>query len=152
MHAEVEALPGGVNVYGAYLNHPYFWGSKPIGSKPIIGFEETTQSLIWNFTCPDVPDGVDKLLVHLAWLHLGVLRCLLLLVVRVTCLLETGECYIMRFSWHCLRRKETMLISCTIWKVRIQKVDKSCSSFSSSVKLKIASVIVLELNTKVYSI
>ncbi|KAG5090102.1 hypothetical protein JHK86_002714 [Glycine max] len=64
MRAGVEALPGGVKVYGAYLNHPYFWGSKPIGSEAVTGFEETPQSLIWNFAYPDAPGGLDNPMIN----------------------------------------------------------------------------------------
>ncbi|XP_061354625.1 uncharacterized protein LOC133299204 [Gastrolobium bilobum] len=64
MRAGVEALPGGVKLYGAYLNHPYFWGSKPIGSEPVMGFEETYQSLIWNFAYPSAPGGLDNPMIN----------------------------------------------------------------------------------------
>ncbi|RDY01192.1 2-hydroxyisoflavanone dehydratase, partial [Mucuna pruriens] len=64
MRAGVEALPGGVNVYGAYLNHPYFCGSKPIGSEPVIGFEESPPCLIWKFVYPDAPAGLDNPMIN----------------------------------------------------------------------------------------
>ncbi|XP_027362533.1 2-hydroxyisoflavanone dehydratase-like [Abrus precatorius] len=64
MRAGVEALPGGVKVYGAYLNHPYFWGAKPIGSEPVTGFEEIPQSLIWKFAYPDAPGGLDNPMIN----------------------------------------------------------------------------------------
>ena len=32
MRVDVESLHGGVKIFGAFLNHPLFWGSKPIGS------------------------------------------------------------------------------------------------------------------------
>ncbi|XP_004511348.1 2-hydroxyisoflavanone dehydratase-like [Cicer arietinum] len=60
MRAGVEALPGGVKLFGAYLNHAYFWGSKPIGKEPVIGFEETLQSRIWKFAYPSAPGGLDN--------------------------------------------------------------------------------------------
>ncbi|KAK7308186.1 hypothetical protein VNO77_41786 [Canavalia gladiata] len=58
MRAGVEALPGGVKVHGAYLNHPSFWGSKPIGSEPDIG------AMMWNFVYPDAPGGVDHPMIN----------------------------------------------------------------------------------------
>ncbi|CAK7327002.1 unnamed protein product [Dovyalis caffra] len=33
MKAGNEVLPGGVTLLGAFLTHPYLWGSKPIGSE-----------------------------------------------------------------------------------------------------------------------
>ncbi|KAJ1384339.1 Alpha/Beta hydrolase fold [Sesbania bispinosa] len=60
MRAGVEDLPGGVKLYGAYLNHPYFWGAKPIGAEPVVGFEEAVQSKIWNFAYPSAPGGLDN--------------------------------------------------------------------------------------------
>jgi acetyl esterase/lipase len=60
MRAGVEALPGGVKLLGAYLNHPYFWGATPIGKEPVIGFEETLQSRIWKFAYPSAPGGLDN--------------------------------------------------------------------------------------------
>nr|ACU20437.1 unknown [Glycine max] len=64
MRAGVEDLPGGVKVYGAYLNHPYLWGSKPIGSERVIGFEECNQCLIWNFAYLDAPGGLDNPMIN----------------------------------------------------------------------------------------
>uniref|UniRef100_A0A7N2LVS1 Alpha/beta hydrolase fold-3 domain-containing protein n=1 Tax=Quercus lobata TaxID=97700 RepID=A0A7N2LVS1_QUELO len=32
MRVDVESLHGGVKIFGAFLNHPLFWGSKPIGA------------------------------------------------------------------------------------------------------------------------
>ena len=40
MRAGVESLHGGVKLVGAFLTHPYFWGSKPIRSEPIEGHEK----------------------------------------------------------------------------------------------------------------
>jgi len=39
MRAEVEALPGCVKVHGVYLNHAYFWGSKPCVREPVMGLK-----------------------------------------------------------------------------------------------------------------
>jgi len=64
MRAGVEALPGGVKVFGAYLNHPYFWGAKPIGKEPVVGFEETLQSRIWKFAYPSAPGGLDNPMIN----------------------------------------------------------------------------------------
>lgn len=60
MRAGWESLPGGVKIWGAYMNHPYFWGSSPIGSEPVDGFEETFASVVWNFVYPSAPGGLDN--------------------------------------------------------------------------------------------
>ncbi|KAK7366524.1 hypothetical protein VNO80_08517 [Phaseolus coccineus] len=64
MRAGVEDLPGGVKVVGAYLNHPYLWGSKGIGGEADVGFEKCAQSLIWNFAYPDAPGGLDNPMIN----------------------------------------------------------------------------------------
>lgn len=64
IRAGVETLPGGVKVYGAFLNHPSFWGSKPIGCEPVIGFEESVPALMWNFSYPNSPGGLDNPLLN----------------------------------------------------------------------------------------
>ncbi|XP_061354623.1 2-hydroxyisoflavanone dehydratase-like [Gastrolobium bilobum] len=64
MRAGVETLPGGVKLYGAYLNHPYFWGSKPIGSESVTGLEESLASLGWKFAYPDAPGGIDNPMIN----------------------------------------------------------------------------------------
>ncbi|KAK4587210.1 hypothetical protein RGQ29_024078 [Quercus rubra] len=39
MRVGVESLHGGVKIFGAFLNHPLFWGSKPIGSEAPGGID-----------------------------------------------------------------------------------------------------------------
>ncbi|KAF7837261.1 2-hydroxyisoflavanone dehydratase-like [Senna tora] len=60
MRAGLEGLPGGVRLYGAYMNHPYFWGSKPYGREPVDGFEDAYASVVWNFVYPSSPGGLDN--------------------------------------------------------------------------------------------
>nr|KYP67361.1 putative gibberellin receptor GID1L3 [Cajanus cajan] len=50
-----------IGVYGAYLNHPFFWGSKPIGAEPV---QERPQSLLWKFVYPDAPGGLDNPMIN----------------------------------------------------------------------------------------
>nr|WIV69098.1 PUCXE21 protein [Pyrus ussuriensis] len=61
MKAGVESLCGGVKILGAFLSHPYFWSSKPIGSEPKgEDFEKAVPYLIWDFVYPSAPGGVDN--------------------------------------------------------------------------------------------
>ncbi|MED6193831.1 hypothetical protein PIB30_023063 [Stylosanthes scabra] len=64
MRAGVEPLPNGVKLHGAYMNHPYFCGSKPIGSEPIEGFEQTLPYMAWGVVYPDAPGGIDNPMVN----------------------------------------------------------------------------------------
>ncbi|KAK4587207.1 hypothetical protein RGQ29_024075 [Quercus rubra] len=61
MRAGVESLHGGVKLVGAFLTHPYFWGSKPIRvgtlriqMHPVVLIIQRSIRLVW--------------LEHLAWL------------------------------------------------------------------------------------
>ncbi|XP_050255920.1 tuliposide B-converting enzyme 1, amyloplastic-like [Quercus robur] len=64
MRAGVESLPCGVKVLGAYLVHPYFWSSKPIGSESKEVHEKSLPSLVWNFVYPSVTGGVDNPMIN----------------------------------------------------------------------------------------
>ncbi|XVF63176.1 hypothetical protein PTKIN_Ptkin09bG0067200 [Pterospermum kingtungense] len=66
MRAGSEALNGGVRITGAFLTHPYFWGSKPVGSET-KNMEEREKHLtytIWNLVYPDAPGGIDNPIVN----------------------------------------------------------------------------------------
>ena len=58
MRAGVESLHGGVKLVGAFLTHPYFWGSKPIRSEPIEGHERALPYWCWNFAYPNALGGL----------------------------------------------------------------------------------------------
>jgi|UniRef100_A0A2N9HAU0 acetyl esterase/lipase len=60
MRAGVESLHGGVKVLGAFLTHPYFWGSKPIRSESREVHEKLLPYLVWNFVYPTAPGGLDN--------------------------------------------------------------------------------------------
>ncbi|KAJ4722412.1 2-hydroxyisoflavanone dehydratase-like [Melia azedarach] len=66
MRAGKESLPGGVKIVGAFLTHPYFWGSKPIGSEVIAGAEreKLLPQSVWKFLCPSVPGGPDNPMIN----------------------------------------------------------------------------------------
>ncbi|XP_024023269.1 2-hydroxyisoflavanone dehydratase [Morus notabilis] len=60
---ESESLPCNVKIHGAFLAHPYFWGSKPIGSEP-KGFENALERLVWDFAYPSASWGIDNLMIN----------------------------------------------------------------------------------------
>ncbi|XP_038714992.1 2-hydroxyisoflavanone dehydratase-like [Tripterygium wilfordii] len=79
MRSASENLENNVKILGAFLGHPYFWGSKPIGSEndpskrklyvigsetfasdPALGHEKTFPSLLWSFVYPSAPGGLDN--------------------------------------------------------------------------------------------
>lgn len=64
MRAGAESLPGGVKISAAYLTHPYFWGSKPIGSEPSVEREKMLPALVWEFAYPGAPGGIDNPMVN----------------------------------------------------------------------------------------
>ncbi|KAK7308824.1 hypothetical protein RJT34_05087 [Clitoria ternatea] len=64
MRAGVESLPCGVKVLGAFLSHPYFYSSKPIGSEPVAGHEKSVPFVVWNFVYPSAPGGVDNPMIN----------------------------------------------------------------------------------------
>ncbi|KAF5452486.1 hypothetical protein F2P56_027480 [Juglans regia] len=64
MKAGVESLPGDVKILGAFLTHPYFWGSNPIGSEPSEGHDKAFPHLVWNFIYPAAPEGIDNPMIN----------------------------------------------------------------------------------------
>ncbi|KAK9288347.1 hypothetical protein L1049_016800 [Liquidambar formosana] len=59
MRAGIETLHGGIKIEGAFLGHPYFWGSDPIGSEPVTDREENLDSRMWKFVYPNSEWGID---------------------------------------------------------------------------------------------
>ncbi|XWS13607.1 hypothetical protein CRYUN_Cryun36dG0052400 [Craigia yunnanensis] len=66
MRAGSEALNGGIKITGAFLTHPYFWGSKPVGSetKNIKEREKRPTYTIWQLVYPEAPGGIDNPMVN----------------------------------------------------------------------------------------
>ncbi|KAK9933388.1 hypothetical protein M0R45_020586 [Rubus argutus] len=65
MKAGVESLNGGVKILGGFLSHPYFWGSKPIGSEPKgEDFAKSLPCLVWNFVYPSADGGIDNPIIN----------------------------------------------------------------------------------------
>lgn len=64
MRAGAESLNGGVKILGAFLTHPYFWGSKPVGSEPIEGHDKALARVVWNFAYPAAPSDIDNPMIN----------------------------------------------------------------------------------------
>lgn len=64
IRAGIEKLHGGIKIYGAFLSHPYFCGSKPIGKES--GFSNDKEFLhnTWNFVYPSAPGGIDNPMIN----------------------------------------------------------------------------------------
>ncbi|XP_065863376.1 2-hydroxyisoflavanone dehydratase-like [Euphorbia lathyris] len=55
-----EGMKNDVKLLGFYLTHPYFWGSKAIGSEPDIDREQILPHRVWSFLYPSVAGGIDS--------------------------------------------------------------------------------------------
>ncbi|XP_048136922.1 2-hydroxyisoflavanone dehydratase-like [Rhodamnia argentea] len=64
MRAGCDPLLGGTKISAAYLTHPYFWGSEPIGSEPKTGLDKALSHVIWTFLYPTAKDGIDSPMVN----------------------------------------------------------------------------------------
>ncbi|KAK3002983.1 hypothetical protein RJ639_018738 [Escallonia herrerae] len=62
--ADAKSLSGGVKIYGAFLCHPYFLGSKPIGSEPIVDHDKGSLYQTWMLAYPLAPDGFDNPMIN----------------------------------------------------------------------------------------
>ncbi|KAL4285121.1 hypothetical protein GQ457_16G028770 [Hibiscus cannabinus] len=66
MRAGSENLNNGVKIKGAFLTHPYFWGSNPVGSetRDVERREKLATYTIWQLVYPEAPGGVDNSMVN----------------------------------------------------------------------------------------
>ncbi|XP_030441798.1 2-hydroxyisoflavanone dehydratase-like [Syzygium oleosum] len=64
MRAGRDTIVGGIKISGAYLTHPYFWGSEPIGSEPKTDHDKDLPHLVWTFLYPTVKDGIDSPMIN----------------------------------------------------------------------------------------
>ncbi|XP_022861622.1 2-hydroxyisoflavanone dehydratase-like isoform X3 [Olea europaea var. sylvestris] len=64
LRAGAEPLPGDVKIVGAFLSHPYFWGSKPIGSETKEEIEQNVACKMWLFAYPSAPGGIDNAMIN----------------------------------------------------------------------------------------
>ncbi|KAL4564607.1 hypothetical protein LXL04_028673 [Taraxacum kok-saghyz] len=60
LRASTEKLHGGVNILGAFLSHPYFWGSQPLGQEAVTDRETNLLYKTWMLVYPDCHDGIDN--------------------------------------------------------------------------------------------
>ncbi|KAJ0599866.1 putative 2-hydroxyisoflavanone dehydratase, Carboxylesterase [Helianthus annuus] len=60
MRVGTEELHGGVKILGAFLSHPYFWGSEPLGSEPVTSRETSLLYRTWMLVYPGAPEGIDN--------------------------------------------------------------------------------------------
>nr|XP_043630785.1 2-hydroxyisoflavanone dehydratase-like [Erigeron canadensis] len=60
IRAGTEELNGGVEILGMFLTNPYFLGSEPVGSEPVLTTRELSNFYnTWMFINPSLPDGFD---------------------------------------------------------------------------------------------
>ncbi|KAL3727344.1 hypothetical protein ACJRO7_032129 [Eucalyptus globulus] len=64
MRAGHGTILGGIKISSAYLTHPYFWGSEPIGSEPKTDHDKVIPHLFWTFLFPTAKDGIDNPMVN----------------------------------------------------------------------------------------
>lgn len=64
MRAGAEKVNGGINILGAFLTNPLFFGSKPIGSESCVGHEKSLACSLWDYMYPGAPDGADNPLMN----------------------------------------------------------------------------------------
>ncbi|EEF45369.1 2-hydroxyisoflavanone dehydratase [Ricinus communis] len=59
-----EGLKSDIKLLGAYLTHPYFWGSKAVGSESTIEREQHLPYRVWSFLYPSAPGGIDNSMIN----------------------------------------------------------------------------------------
>ncbi|KAF7851442.1 hypothetical protein BT93_L3870 [Corymbia citriodora subsp. variegata] len=64
MRAGHDTILGGIKISNAYLTHPYFWGSEPIGSEPKTDHDKVIPHVLWTFLYPTAKDGIDSPMVN----------------------------------------------------------------------------------------
>nr|WRU92906.1 HID7 [Tabernanthe iboga] len=64
MKAGVERLHGDVKIFGAFLSHPYFWGSKYETNYRVQNNEHSLSYKIWMFAYPSAAGGIDNPMIN----------------------------------------------------------------------------------------
>ncbi|XP_065850506.1 2-hydroxyisoflavanone dehydratase-like [Euphorbia lathyris] len=64
LRAGSEKLGGNVRISGAFVGHPYFWGSTPIGKENGENHDKKLHHLTWDFGYPSAPFGVDNPMIN----------------------------------------------------------------------------------------
>ncbi|XP_017974254.1 PREDICTED: 2-hydroxyisoflavanone dehydratase [Theobroma cacao] len=59
LQAGAEGLKGRVKLLGAFLSHPYFWGSESS-----TDHDKSMPTLAWEFVYPSAPGGIDNALIN----------------------------------------------------------------------------------------
>ncbi|KAM3707369.1 hypothetical protein ACJW31_02G019600 [Castanea mollissima] len=95
MRAGIEGLHGGVKILGTFLTHPFFWGSKPIGSERRVENKKSFLCRLCEYIYPEALDGIDNPKMNLLGPrapNLAKLRCdrLLLIVAEKDQLRDRG--------------------------------------------------------------
>ncbi|KDP40144.1 hypothetical protein JCGZ_02142 [Jatropha curcas] len=60
MRIGTEGLNNNIKLLGTYLTHPYFWGSKPVGSEPVVDREQLVPYRVWSFLYESAAGGIDN--------------------------------------------------------------------------------------------
>ncbi|WCJ42070.1 alpha/beta-Hydrolases superfamily protein [Euphorbia peplus] len=64
LRAGSEKLGGNIKISGAFLGHPYFWGSKPIANEKREDHHKKLLHLTWEFVYPSALFGVDNPMIN----------------------------------------------------------------------------------------
>ncbi|KAL2463950.1 putative carboxylesterase 2 [Forsythia ovata] len=65
LQAGVKPLPGDVKILGLFLSHPFFWGSKPVGSERKEDFDgQHLACRLWSCIYPSAPGGIDNPMIN----------------------------------------------------------------------------------------
>ncbi|KAK3417608.1 hypothetical protein EUGRSUZ_H03555 [Eucalyptus grandis] len=64
MRAGRNTILGGIKISGAYLTHPFFWGSEPIGSESKTDRDKGLAHVMWTFLYPTADDGIDSPMIN----------------------------------------------------------------------------------------
>nr|WRU92900.1 HID6 [Tabernaemontana elegans] len=64
MKAGVERLHGDVKIFGAFLSHPYFWGSKYETNYRVQNNEDSLSYKLWMFAFPSAAGGIDNPMIN----------------------------------------------------------------------------------------
>ncbi|XP_010024366.2 2-hydroxyisoflavanone dehydratase [Eucalyptus grandis] len=64
MRAGRDPIVGGIKISGAYLTHPYFWGSEPIGSEPKTDHDKELPHIVWTSLYPTAKGGIDSPMIN----------------------------------------------------------------------------------------
>ena len=64
LRSGLKRWPSEVVIRGAIYAHPYFWGTKAIGSEPVSRSGRAMQDLRWKLVYPSAPAGLDSPVIN----------------------------------------------------------------------------------------